>query len=191
MDRETLLLRLGEQLSPEVLEDLRAYLESNDNAGPDDTWLHEVLRAIEALPLSQVPPVVSQDLRDLFDETALLHSHRAVLVTDTRRDRMFVGVRGNSPNDGWSLTYSCEVADILLDVWPAVSGVDVEGQVMTHGGRALAYRASVDGPVTQHADSDQLGRFRFESLAEGSYDLVVSNRRVQIALPLVLLVDTL
>lgn len=173
---------LRELLGDAVVDQL---LQDSSNAEifeGDPAWIEDLLEARRALPLPEVPAVVSQDLRDLFDQELLVARHEAVLVADSRTDRRLAGVRGEASADGWSLTFVCEAADILLDVWPGQDTVRVEGQVMTHGTEQTAFRAKATGPTSADAHSDRLGRFRFPDLERGDYEFVLSNRRTEIVL---------
>lgn len=178
-ENERLLRQL---LSDDVVDRLRTESTSRALFEGDSTWLKDILRAKATLPLPDVPAIVSQDLRHLFDDALLMQRHQATLVSDSRIDRRLVGVRGDiATSDEWSMTFTCEAADILLDVWVGDTTVDVEGQVMmSHDGETVAFRAQATGPTDRQTATDQLGRFRFENLLTGTYELVLTNQRAEI-----------
>ena len=181
MNRDELLRRLARILDDESLHQAVRDLERLDI---DDTthWLTQIVEAAEALPLPEVPPVLSQDLKNLIAKDRLITAVEAQLVSDTRIDRQLAGVRGAETGEGWSLSFTSEVADLVIDVWPEPSGaLAVEGQVMAHGATASAYRASVAGPKSVAVEGDRLGRFDLGQLDPGRYDLTVSNGRIQLS----------
>lgn len=181
MDIETILATLRSRVDADELAALESDIRAAHSRG-DRHWLEDLLEAAESLPLPEVPPVVSRDLRNLLRGPTAPESHVAELVRDTRADRSLVGVRGTDVTEGWSLTYASEVADLIVDVWPMSSGaVAVEGQLMPHGGLGGAVRASMSGPATSVVGGDELGRFRFEGLAPGRYRISVDDGRIEVS----------
>jgi hypothetical protein len=176
MDRDELLERLRRVLDDESYERAQRDIESLDLAGGESHWLAEVIEAADRLSLPEVPAVLSQDLKNITAGDDLVAPYEAHLVSDTRIHRELAGVRGGNASEGWSLSYTSEVADLVVDVSKDKSGnLAVEGQMMAHGATASAYRASVAGPQEVTAEGDRLGRFDLGTLKPGSYDLTISN----------------
>lgn len=180
MDREAMLEALARVLDAESLEKAKADLDSMELA--DSHWLAQVLQAAATLPLPEVPPVLTQDLKALMQTDDLIAAFDAHLVADSRSQHQLAGVRGTDQSQGWSLSFTSEIADLVIDVWPDPSGrFNVEGQVMAYGAAESAYRASVSGPQEVHADGDGLGRFELGVLEPGSYRLNVGNGRIELS----------
>ena len=183
MKRQELERRLLRLLGQEGLDNAAVDLAALEDGQELPYWLSQLVIAADALPLPEVPPVVSQDLHHLFESETLVEPHSAVLVRDTRVEKQLVGARGADVAQGWSLTYTSPVADVVLDMWPQhESSIDVVGHVMGHGRTENAYRASLLGPTSVKADSDRLGRFRFQGVLPGSYTLVIDNRQIELTL---------
>jgi len=182
MDRAEILRRLARVVREDTLAIVAAELDAPGGLDEPPRWLNALLEAAEYLPLPEVPPVVGQDLRRVFSGPALPERYRAVLVTDSRTDRRLVGVRGDAGTSGWSLSFTSEVADLVVDVWPAADGgYEVEGQVMPHAVKPSAYRVIARGPQTARAEGDRLGRFRLGKLVPGRYDLAAADGRIEIS----------
>lgn len=180
MELERLFATLRDKLSEEELTALEDEISAARSRG-ERHWLEDILEVAEWLPLPEVPPVVSRVLHSLIEGPRALESHAAELVRDTRRDRSLAGVRGNAVSDDWSLTYTSEIADLVIDVWPQPTGeIAVEGQLLPHAGLAGAVRASVSGPTTVRVDGDELGRFRFDQLSEDPYRIAVDDGRIEV-----------
>jgi len=178
-NRDELLEILGGVLDEESFQRAKHDIDQLDLTD-DSHWLLQVLRAARALPLPEVPPVLSQDLKALMGD-ALIAAFDAELVADTRTQRPLVGVRGAGLVDGWSLSFTSEVADLVVDVWPDSSGrFSVEGHVMAYGAAESAYRASATGPQDVEVEGDRLGRFQLGRLEPGRYDLKVFNGQVEL-----------
>lgn len=183
MNRKDLDRRLLRLLGPDGLEAASVDLARLEDEGELPEWLRRLVVAAEELPLPEVPAMVSQDLRDIFNSGDLVEPHAGVLVRDTRVDKQLVGARGADVAEGWSMTYTSPVADVVLDVWPQRGEeVEVVGHVMGHGRSETAYRARLTGPVDVAVDTDRLGRFRLRGIAPGSYTLVIANRQVELTL---------
>ena len=132
--------------------------------------------------MPEVPPVLTQDLKNLMGDTGLAAVYQAQLVSDTRIHREMAGVRGGDASEAWSLSFSSEVADVVVDVWPDESGlIAVEGHVMGHGAASSAYRASAVGPQSVEVEGDRLGRFDLGMLTRGRYELLISNGQVEVS----------
>lgn len=184
MNRRRLLARLERVLNPEAFSAVLRDLEAADTAGTHAHWLEEVLAAAEHLPLPDVPPVLSQELRGLFGERPLPTTHQGVVVFDSRETGELVGVRGAAVGEGWSLTYTSPVVDVALDIWNEGPHFDVEGHVMAHGGEPAAYRAFAVGATSHRVDGDALGRFRLSGLLAGEYQLQIGNNRFEVSMSL-------
>lgn len=189
MTNEALLRQL---LGDEAVDRLLVESPEDPILAGDSAWLRDLIKARKTLPLPAVQPLVSQDLKDLFDRQLLIEHYEGTLVADSRDVRELAGVRGSTNSESsWTLSYSCEAADIIIDVVPTGAGtVDIDGQVMSHGSGALAYRAAVSGPTAFTTTSDDLGCFRIPQLPLARYDLVLSNRRVEIQIALDLQPDS-
>lgn len=191
MERDDLLRRLERLFGREAIEGVDADLDSIAKGESLPRWLEDLVTAAEALPLPEVPAVVSQDLHRLFDQAELAESHTATMVRDSRSERDLVGVRGADGGEGWTLSYTSPVADVVIDVWPEPDGSRrVEGQVLGHGAFTSAYRAVVRGPVELSADGDRLGRFDLGGLDPARYTVDLSDGRIRLALDLDLSEET-
>ena len=189
MEIREILARLERVLGGEELAELEVELRAFRSRG-ERHWIEDFLAAAEALPLPEVPPVLSRDLRSLIEGPKQLESHVAELVRDSRSDRALTGVRGGDSGGGWSLTYTSEVADLVIDAWPQTSGdIVVEGQLMPHGHLAGAVRAKTLGPPPTVVGGDELGRFRFEGLTPTRHELVVDDGLIELTAELELGAD--
>lgn len=181
MNRKELESKLLRLLGREGFAAAVGDLENLGDGEQLPTWLARLVEAAGALPLPEVPPVVSQELHYMFEGEGLIEPHSAVLVRDTRVDKRMVGARGADVAQGWSLTYTSPVADVVLDVWPTADAeFEVVGHIMGHGGADSAYRVSLTGAGHMKTDSDRLGRFRFDSMSAGSYELVIVNQQAHL-----------
>ena len=182
MNREEMLRRLARLLDPESFSEAIEDIDALEADGQLPHWLTQLAQAAETLPLPDVPAVVSQDLRQMFGEAALVEAYRATLIRDSRHHRPLVGVRGGTAADDWSMLYTSEAADVVIDIWPREDGnFDLEGHVMERRAADSAYRARVTGPVEVHVDGDRLGRFSVPSLLPGSYRIVVGNGEIELS----------
>lgn len=180
MDRDTILEALAKVLDDETFAQAKAELDTMEIA--ESHWLAQVLQAALTVPMPQVPPVVTQDLKSLMRDDDLIAAFDAHLVADSRANAQLVGVRGADQSEGWSLSFTSEVADLVIDIWPDSTGrLSVEGQVMAYGAAESAYRAAVSGPQDAAADGDRLGRFELGALEPGSYNLKVGNGRIELS----------
>jgi hypothetical protein len=158
-------------------EELRAAVES----GELPEWLETVMCAAERLPLPEVPPAVSQELRRMMDPPTLAEHHELELVHDSRRERRLVGVRGSESVGGWTLWYASRRADLVVDVLPIGTGrFTLEGQVLMHAIDGPARSARARGPIDVDASTDWLGRFEFGAVPEGQYALRAEEGRVEL-----------
>ncbi len=183
-NRDEILERLERLVDAQTYAAIRRDLEAADAAGADASWLAQLLTAAQHLPLPEVPPVLRQELRDMFGERPLPTTHEAVVVFDSRETRDLAGVRGAPTTEGWSLTYTSPVVDVALDVWNEGTSFDVEGHVMAHGEESAAYRAFAVGPTSHRVDGDALGRFRLTGLQTGTYQLQIGNSRFDVSMAL-------
>jgi hypothetical protein len=178
-----MLRRLARLLGPEEVAAAAADLESLEAAGRLPAWLEELARAAETLPLPEVPAVVTQDLRQMFDEAALVELQHATLIRDSRTQPRLAGVRGATGSEGWSMSYTSAAADVVIDVWWQLDGsLNLEGHVMEHHAAESAYRARISGPVEANVDGDRLGRFEVTSLPPGQYTIQVGNGVIELQL---------
>lgn len=182
MNDETLSRRLERLLGPEGMRDV-GIVESADGELILPDWLEQLASAAAGLPLADVPPVVTQDLLRVFEVAPPRGREQAVLVRDTRTAGQLAGVRGSEAAEGWSMIYTSAVADVVLDVWPKDDGtVEISGQVMEHRELGTAYRASATGPIEATVAGDRLGRFQLPAMPRGTYELVVGNGDIEVAL---------
>lgn len=183
MNRDELTARLLRLLGAEGLRKAQVDLASLEHEGQLPDWLAQLVAAADALPLPEVPAVVSQDLRRLYESGRLLERHSAVLVRDTRVDRQLAMARGADVAEGWSMTYTSPVADVVLDLWPrSDETIELVGHVMGHAKTDSAYRATLSGPAEFKVSSDRLGRFRIESVPPGQYEIVIGDGDVEVTL---------
>jgi hypothetical protein len=162
----------------EIIRFLLAELgEDPDSAQQDGppAWMVALADAAAALPLNEVPAVLQRELRDLPNQRPRLR-YEAVLVRDSRQEGILVGARGDAEEESWSLTYSCEVEDVVLDISThPEEGLTVDGHVMRHAAEPNPVRATLAGPTMAGADGDHLGRFRFAGLETGEYLLALDD----------------
>ena len=183
MNRRELKVRLLRLLGPDGMDEAEIDLAGLESGGRMPEWLERLAEAATALPLPEVPAVVSQDLHRMFDVRTFVESQRAVLVRDGRHHRELAGVRGGDASDGWSMTYTSAMADVVLDVWPQCDGSrDIVGHVMAHRAAESAYRAQLNGPTPANVAGDRLGRFRVDCLEAGHYTMVIGNGEIELTL---------
>lgn len=165
--------------------------------GGDETraaadWLIRFRRAAASMPLEEVPPIVSQTLRQHFAaRKARPHAQPPApaatmtrLVFDSRRDLDFVGVRAYDDLDGDDhLAFTAPGADLVVDVLRSATGtVVVQGQVFvdSYSSSATVFAATAegDGWTSRSVESDALGRFRMANIQPDEIRLRVSNGEI-------------
>jgi hypothetical protein len=137
-------------------------------------WIRTFHDVADRLPLTAPPLRVRSALRREFEEHAargapLARSARrllALLTFDSRSGLAVAGVRsGDSAASVTSLAFSCEAADVLVDLTPAGEGrLRLDGQVLwpdDRDARLLEARLTGPGFAEETQDSDALGRFAF------------------------------
>ncbi len=160
-------------------------------------WLASFLAATRATRVSDVPPIVRQNLRRQFE---LRHATReypataptelvATPIFDSRQDLALVGVRGVDGLDGvLHLAWTTPAAEVVLDVHRlGGSRVRLEGQVLvTSAEQGSVFEASASGPgfVERTVDGDELGRFGLASVPDHATELRVTNSQIVITAPL-------
>jgi len=183
MNRYDMVRRLRRLLDAEWMAEAEIDLERLEDAGELPRWLEELVRAADDLPLPDVPDVVRQDLRQMFEDPPLVEVCVARLLRDSRLHERHAGVRGAGTATGWTMVYTSRAADVVIDVWPRDDDdVELEGHVMAHSSDELAYRVRLEGPVEAHVDGDRLGRFTVPSLPRGRYKVTVGNGRIELTL---------
>jgi hypothetical protein len=171
MTGDDVLRRLAPHLSPDEIDLLRRRL--GGEPGTDEVaWLDRLVDAASTLPLVDVPPVLAQALRRQMRGPVEVVEHTAVLRSDSRSAGELAGVRGVEPAEGWTCSYSCVVADLLVDVWPRPDRrFDVDVQLIPTAGDEVAFRGQLAGDEPHTGTSDARGRLSFESVAAGTYEL--------------------
>lgn len=113
---------------------------------------------------------------------------RLFLQSDSRREQAALGLRG-SGTPGYRLLYSADEMDVDLFLAPQVGTWSVDGEVMDLEGDEDAYLvqlvpaesrpdilsgAGEDVPSEYMTQSDEEGRFRFDAVSSGEYDLILT-----------------
>lgn len=171
MSRDEALRRLAPHLTPEELDLLRRRLDGEPDTEQVD-WLERLVEAAAALPLVEVPPVLAQALRRQMRGPADVVEHLAVLRSDSRTAGDLVGVRGDESAEGWTWSFACEVADVLVDVWPRNDRrFDLDVQLIASDGERTAFAADLLGDESWTSTSDELGRTSFDGVGAGTYTI--------------------
>jgi hypothetical protein len=156
-------------------------------------WAREFHRLAGATPLIPPPPLVGQRLRRMYAAWAGRVRTTARLVArldvDSREPDALVAVRGPllDPTTRVQLTFTCEAADVVLDVAPAgPDAVTIRGQVMPRRPTPSAFQATATGPsrTVSTIDGDDLGSFRLERVPVDTELLVLTNDELLIDVPL-------
>lgn len=113
----------------------------------------------------------------------------ATVVFDSRRTTAVTAVRGSLANTGTAYVgYSCEVADIMVDITPRHDGsYSLEGRVLFHGeldGAGFIAAAHESTPGSCSAIGDETGGFTLNGVPVTTRHLAVDNGRVRIVAPL-------
>ena len=169
-NRDVIMSRLRAVLDADEFSALEQRL-SGAIDGAESAWLEHVVKAASTLALPAPPEALSQRLRDMFVARPRQQTE-AVLVNDSRIERQLVGVRGGAEDDGWTLSYSTEVGNLLIDVWPSGEALDVEAQLMSATAHA-EYTMRMVGPSRYESTSDRLGRVSVDGVVPGRYELVI------------------
>ena len=182
------------RLDPEAEADVAAAVAAGDARTRSTVdWLRSFLEVTRDFRLHQPPPVVRQSLRQHF---ARWSQARAVLeraplvyaagpVFDSRTDLALAGARSAGPDDEIvHLAYATDAADLVLDAQPLQSGLlRLEGQVLTSASEpAPIFQAVLRGEHFEQrtVDGDALGRFSFEDVPAGRYELRATNGELAI-----------
>lgn len=184
MNRDEMLQKLARVLDVDDLRDARSDIVDLLDAGEVPDWLSLVMEAAEQLPMPAVPEIVSSDLRAIMDPPELVAFFEATVMVDSRDEGRLAGVRGGPIDDAWSITYTSEPVDLVVDVWPSADGgLEVEGQVLARSDTPSVFRATLTGDTSHHAGADALGRFAFGAVTPGAYQLMLDDGRVRVSAP--------
>lgn len=175
-NRDVILARIEAVIDPAEFRLLQRHL-AGEIDGAEAAWLQHVIDAAATLPLPAPPEELTTRLRDMFTVAAPVEHIEAVLLHDSRVERELVGVRGGGVDDGWTMTFATDIGKLLIDVFPAGDGFDVEAQLMALAG-APDFTMSVDGPGRFDAVSDRLGRARIREAPPGIYNLTINRTGV-------------
>ena len=178
-------------------EEARAVEEQLATADEETREEVEVLRRfIEAsgsLVLAKPPPDVRETLARRFEahargwrQPSLLRRLVANLTFDSGFQPADAGARSAGAQEGErQLSYSTDVAEIVLDVFPRPGGrrLDLGGQVFGRGDEAVgAFTVQLlrDAKEVGITPTDDLGEFAFEDVPPGVYEMVLSGEGVEI-----------
>ncbi|MGH3148653.1 MAG: hypothetical protein ACRDTR_22975 [Rubrobacter sp.] len=156
-------------------------------------WLRAFAHASERTTLAAPPREVRENLGRRFAayargsrEPGLLRRVVARLSFDGRMQPAFSLRSARTSEAQGQLVYSTAVADVALNVHPYPGDrIALDGQIFPTGG------AEPDGFVVQLLSggsdvgittTDEIGEFGFESIAQGEYEILVTNVEVEIQL---------
>jgi hypothetical protein len=191
------------RLDPEDAAAVAAAVSSDETLQRTAGWLREFIGTAQAVPMLAPPPIVHQRLMQHFDRwsaeraDALADSVgsldtldlEAELLFDSRADLATTGLRNTAASDGVvHLVYSCDAADIAVDIVPEQNGqVRLSGQILSDGpgaGGPFAVRTTGPGEQRIALDGDELGRFSVGMVPATTNGLVLRNGHVTIRLSL-------
>ena len=161
---------------------------ASPEAQADVAWLRAFLVVSEETVLASPPPLVHEELIEAFEEYAenkrqagLFERLVARLDFDSNLRPAF-GFRSAGTAQSRQLVYAAGTLDVALDLRrePGEEGLlTVEGQVLgetEEGPRIFGVRMS----GREDTATDDLGRFVFEAVAPGAYDLRISAAGLEI-----------
>jgi hypothetical protein len=165
-------------------------------------WLRAFIALGDQVLLLAPPPQVRAFLTRRFAEYA--HAQQqpgffqrlaAVLSFDSALQPAGVGARTGQGNLMRQFVFSTEVADIALNLQPRPRDrrLDILGQILPKE-EELALNEFVVQLLRNEEEvaiamADELGEFMLESLAPGSYQLLLSSDRIEIDLPILALIS--
>ena len=182
--------RLPDEEAEAVTEQLeRADEETRARA----EWLRAFVQASGHTSLVAPPGEVRENLSRRFAayaegarEPGLLRRVVATLSFEGGMQPAF-GMRSARTGEAQGqLVYSTDVAEIALNVHPRPGGrVDLDGQLFPSGDAepgGFVVQLLSGGSDVGITTTDELGEFGFESIAQGEYEILVSNDEVEIQL---------
>lgn len=175
--RSRILARIKAILDPEEYRQLEDRL-NGERPGAAAAWLEHVVDAAATLPLFAPPDDLSRSLRSMFDAVQQRQRVEATLVNDSRIERDLIGVRGDD-GEGWTLSYSSGLGNILVDVWPDGERFDIEAQLMSVTASAR-FTLALIGTSEFTAASDRLGRASVAEVPSGGYELRIERHGVEV-----------
>ena len=184
------------RLSEEEARAVERQVAAADSATREEVaWLRAFARISEDTVIASPPPQVRQTLTDRFEayaqskrEPGLLKRLVATLTFDSGLQPA-LGLRtAGTPELQRKCTYSTDAADITISVRlrPHDGLVDIQGRIFpvnstSPGAFGLQL---LDGPSeVATTDANDLGRFTFEAVPPGAYEVLASSERVEIRIP--------
>jgi hypothetical protein len=184
------------RLSEEEARAVERLVALGDSATREEVaWLRAFARISEDTVIASPPPQVRQTLTDRFEayaqskrEPGLLKRLVATLTFDSGMQPA-LGLRtAGTPELQRKCTYSTDAADITISVRlrPHDGLVDIQGRIFpvnstSPGAFGLQL---LDGPSeVATTDANDLGRFTFEAVPPGAYEVLASSERVEIRIP--------
>jgi hypothetical protein len=183
--------RLSEEETRAVEEQV-AVADSATRADVD--WLRAFARISEETVIATPPPEVRDTMMERFEAYAqskerpgFLERLVATLTVDSGQ-QLALGWRATTPNLQRQLAYSSDAADVAISVRPRLTDglLDIRGRIFpvigaypgAYGVQLLEGSSEVVATAT-----DDFGKFAFEAVSPGVYEIVASSDRVEISIP--------
>jgi hypothetical protein len=184
-----------DRLSEEEARAIEEQVAAADSATRADVdWLRAFARISEETVIASPPPEVRDTLIERFEAYAedkrqpgLLKRLVATLTFDSGLQPA-LGWRATTPGSQRQLAYSTDVADVTINVRRRHSDrlLDIRGRVLpvsgTYPGNFGVQLLEGSSEVATTATND-LGKFAFEAVSPGVYEIVASSDRVEISIP--------
>lgn len=189
---------LEDRLPVEEAQDVAEALAVADEETLDDLeWLRNFLQMSQGLVMASLPPEVRAILSRRFAENAdqrrrqdFFQRTRASLTFDSGTQLATAGLRSASGQGlQRQLVYSTVIAEVALNILPAADSQQFHllGQVFPVAeisADAFSIHLLHDTIEVGLTSSDDLGEFAFRDVPEGTYDLILSTDRYEVAIPI-------
>lgn len=193
---EELLDWVEGRLSPQAAAQLEAQAANFDSATQKSlNWLRAFHQRADNTVLEAPPATLHQSVIGAFKTQQLqarLQKFIAKLLPSAGPRLATAGMRGvNVQAQRRQISYETEVADIVLNVQPQTQrqppGFTISGQIFPRGmqsSEGMAAQLLRDNTEYGLTMTDSFGEFAFEAISPGHYDMVLSNDRFEIHIPM-------
>lgn len=188
--------RLSEEEAARLTDRISAQAAENEPLQESLDWLEAFQRMSRDIVLASPPSGVRHQLNRRFETFAkdrrrpgVLQRLVATLTYDSSLHLAVAGTRSATvQGQERQLVFSTKEADVALNIQPRLQerSYDIMGQVLPlQSGDPSFYKVQLmrDNRGVDLTNSDQLGEFLFEAVVPGTYQMLLSDKQVEILIP--------